>query len=109
MSRVRVCAELRCYAVALPGSNRCAAHPKKGGDTAPYKDARHGYWAKEVLRRCPRCVVCGDVATHADHIIPIVDNASLRFDITNGQGLCQRHHSAKTMGEIQTRRRLSAI
>lgn len=82
-------------------------HKRKGGPTAPY-NAEHRVWAKRVLELHPICP-CGARATHADHIVPIADDPSLRFKLSNGQGLCVSCHSRKTLSEVKQRRRLSAI
>ena len=78
-----------------------------------YCDKRHRAWRKAVLSRDGwQCQACGKLCTgqdassraHADHIIPILSGGD-RFDISNGQTLCQRCHSMKTARENDFGRR----
>lgn len=64
-----------------------------------WRKAREAY-----LRKHPLCVECASAgrteqATRVDHIIPHKDNQELFWDITNWQGLCERHHNIKTAKE----------
>ncbi len=55
-----------------------------------------------VLRRNPRCVVCGGPATIADHIVAVEDGGAL-YDETNLQSMCASCHSRKTNREVRAR------
>lgn len=62
-------------------------------------DRRHEAWRAAVLRRDPWCRRCTvRRSEHADHITPIRKGGA-RFDLKNGQGLCQSCHNAKTARE----------
>lgn len=69
-------------------------------------NAQHRKWAALVLARDPICkgyppgTRCLRPSTQADHIVPI-EQGGARFDLSNGQGLCRRHHLAKTMDEAR--------
>jgi 5-methylcytosine-specific restriction protein A len=54
-----------------------------------------------VLDQNPLCVECQReqrvrVATVVDHIVPHRGDLERFYDVTNLQGLCAMHHSAKT-------------
>lgn len=60
------------------------------------------------LRRNPFCVDCKPdlvPATEVDHIKPHNGDMKLFWDKANLQGLCKRHHSAKTMRELNERKK----
>lgn len=78
-----------------------------------YCSTSHKRWRKAVLARDGwQCQACGKVCTssqpinrpHADHIIPILQGGD-RYDINNGQCLCQHCHSMKTARENDFGRR----
>lgn len=61
-------------------------------------DARHRSWRRVILTRDPMCrigIICGGRAasTVADHIIPL--NAGGTWDMSNGQGACEKCHNHK--------------
>lgn len=70
------------------------SHSKRGYDRA------HEKWRRAILMRDPVCVIegCGQRSTDADHIVRIQEGGA-RFDMSNGQGMCHKHHSIKTWGE----------
>jgi 5-methylcytosine-specific restriction protein A len=55
------------------------------------------------LEEHPYCVVCGEVATEVDHVIPL--SAGGADDESNYQSLCKTHHSVKTGRHDRARRR----
>jgi 5-methylcytosine-specific restriction endonuclease McrA len=58
---------------------------------------RHERWRKMVLARCPACAMCGQMATVADHIVPLKQGGN--WTLENGQGLCASCHAKKTRAE----------
>ena len=103
---LRPCRTMGCRLVGTWSRGRCPEHERvydrqRGTPRERGYDARHRRWRIAVLTRTPWCVDpegrhCGvrKPAVHADHIDPTGE----RYDIANGQGLCQRCHSAKTAG-----------
>jgi len=99
-----------CTQSWCPNLQPCADHPRKPfgsiqGRPSPAArgyGARHRLWRAAVLERDPICKHpgCKQRSTNADHIIPIRQGGA-RFDVANGQGLCGRHHSAKTGRETR--------
>lgn len=67
-----------------------------------YCDQRHRQWRQAVLLRDNwQCRACKRLCArkreaHADHIIPIVARPDLRYEVSNGQCLCQSCHARKT-------------
>lgn len=91
----------RCDRHALERGRSVAT--MRGSSTRRGYDAKHRKWRKRVLAKDPLCVHClpdGRVTPSiiADHIVPIRDGGA-RFDLNNGQGLCQTHHNRKTARE----------
>ena len=59
----------------------------------------HRTWSKAIIARGgSRCAVCGasGVRLFADHIVEIKDGGA-PLDLANGQALCGRHHTLKTI------------
>jgi 5-methylcytosine-specific restriction enzyme A len=65
----------------------------------------YGYrWQREreaYLRLNPLCATCAlqgrsSLATVVDHIVPHRGDATLFWDVTNWQSLCDAHHNEKT-------------
>ena len=59
-----------------------------------------------VLNRHPLCVDCLEEGRTtpskiADHIVPWQQGGA-KYDLENGQGLCQTHHNRKTMDESRS-------
>lgn len=59
-----------------------------------------------MLTRDPWCKVpgCANLSTDVDHIKPLTDDGADPYDEGNLQGLCKRHHSAKTAAEVWGRK-----
>jgi 5-methylcytosine-specific restriction endonuclease McrA len=66
-------------------------------------DADWERYRADHLRRHPWCGICGQKAVEVHHIVPIGAGGA-RLDDANLQSLCRRHHSAKTMTELNRRR-----
>jgi 5-methylcytosine-specific restriction protein A len=94
----------------LVSGSRCKAH---GGtayaSTAGMSSTALGYgyqWRKTRvthLKAHPFCAVCGDPATHVDHILPKALGGT--DDPSNLQSLCAHHHHVKTGHDAQRVRR----
>ncbi len=61
-----------CAAIALPGSNRCARHPK----TPRRRDRAYKTAARSLIAAARVCAICGKPPTAndplvADHILPL--------------------------------------
>lgn len=114
----RPCSKTGCGALA--SGRYCADHAylaeeyerqrKAKLDTQRGSAAQRGYGARwrsyrvAYLRRHPLCVKCetagiAKLATDVDHIVPHRGDMKLFWDHSNHQGLCRRHHSAKTARE----------
>ena len=67
--------------------------------------AEHRAWRSAILARDPVCrwSGCNAPSAHADHIVP-KSQGGAPLALSNGQGLCAQHHSAKTATEIHARR-----
>lgn len=64
----------------------------------------HRRWRKMVLHRHPVCNMCKTApATIADHIVPWQDGGE-KYALSNGQGLCQPCHNAKTAEDVSKRK-----
>ena len=62
---------------------------------ARFRRLRHSF-----LVRNPLCVVCGEVATVLDHIVPHRGDLDRFWSQDNWQGLCVRCHGRKTAREM---------
>ena len=102
---LRPCRVAGCPRPAVLGS-RCHKHArqlKREYDADRPNAAQRGYdvkWRRiraQFLRHHPLCVECGAPATDVDHIVPIAEGGSHKWE--NLQALCHRHHSGKTMRE----------
>lgn len=90
------------------GRAYCPEHQPIGWRTSP--SARNRTHTRDdlrafriaVLKREPRCRVCGAEATEADHIVPVSRGGTNDAD-TNGAGLCAACHQAKTRAEARGR------
>jgi 5-methylcytosine-specific restriction enzyme A len=88
--------------------SRCPSHtPKSSSGWARYAAQnpelaafyRSAHWRERRARHLadnPTCVVCGEKATHVDHIINVASGGPLDGPI---QSLCSPHHRAKTQQE----------
>lgn len=82
MTTARACTV--CGALAIPGTNRCRAHPK----TPRRRDRAYTQAARDLVATATRCAICGqprrpDDPFVADHRIPIAMGGS--SDISNVQ------------------------
>lgn len=98
---IRACLEPRCPEPALVGG-RCRLHRRAySGRTHRNRDVydrkRWRRLRRAVLLAQPLCR-CGELATEADHIVPI-DQGGAKWARANLQGLCKACHSRKTMAE----------
>lgn len=101
---MRVCNVPGCG--TLTDQSRCDTHRRaaeqaRGSAAARgYTSARHQRFRRLVLRRDPTCVLCGAVATVADHYPTsrrdLVAAGLDADDPARGRGLCHRCHSAET-------------
>ncbi|NJN53691.1 MAG: HNH endonuclease [Anaerolineae bacterium] len=72
---------------------------QRSPDTRP-SAARRGYdaeWRRiraQFLKAHGECVVCGDTATEADHILSLANGGTHQW--SNLQPMCKTHHSQKT-------------
>jgi len=60
---------------------------------------QRGYkiWRKKVLKKYPICNICKKrKSIHTDHIKPVSKFPELALKLSNGQGLCEICHKAKT-------------
>lgn len=115
----KLCAWPGCNAVVRGGQTYCPSHQnshqkkraeewkrraKKRADTRR-SPAERGYDAdwralrKQFLRENSRCCVCGQKASHVDHIIPIVEDPTKRLDRNNLRAMCAAHHNQRTARE----------
>jgi 5-methylcytosine-specific restriction endonuclease McrA len=106
---------ITCGRPSLAGASRCLAHSSKNGwaryaakhpDRAAYYAS--GHW-RERRRRWlldnPNCVVCGEKATHVDHVLNLAGGGSLDGPL---QSLCKEHHRRKTQNESKEGNRRAA-
>jgi len=70
--------------------------------TAVYNTKRWQVRRRAFLAEHPRCVamLCLNMATNVDHVLPIGTPGVDPFDESNWQPLCAKHHSAKTIREV---------
>jgi 5-methylcytosine-specific restriction protein A len=77
-------------------------NPNRGKVAARGYGEAHRKWRTLVLRRDPFCTLryygCTRLSTVADHIVRISEGG-LRFDLANGQGVCQHCHAIKSAKE----------
>lgn len=107
----RPCASDGCPNLTETGQTRCPdcqrqrqARLRQRRDTAihrHYNSRGHRRFRRLVLQRDPLCVLCGDLATDADHF-PLDLRALLAAglnpnDPDHGRGLCRPCHSKETM------------
>lgn len=85
---------------------RCAEHAaqvtariEQGRGNSTERGYGYGWQQRRAafLKANPWCVVCGEKATDADHIVPKAMGGT--DDDSNLQPMCHKHHSAKTMRE----------
>jgi len=111
---LRVCANPDCPELIEEGSY-CPAHVRRwrADDKAikaqspwrwVYKSRRWQGLRRQVLAEQPWCAVagCHELSRDVDHIVPLQEGTD-PFDRAGLQGLCKRHHSAKTREEVSRR------
>jgi len=69
-----------------------------------YSSAEWTQLSKAFRRQHPLCVICttqgrDEPAALVDHIVPISQDKSRAFDVTNLQSLCAKCHNIKTARE----------
>jgi 5-methylcytosine-specific restriction protein A len=115
---MRVCAEPGCPQLVPPGPTRCPKcqaeldrkryarqDAERPSAAARGYDERHREWRAKILKRDPVCVKCKAVPSKvADHIKPIREGGK-RFQMSNGQGMCERCHNQKRQEESMRARR----
>ena len=70
-----------CGALAIPGTNRCAHHPK----TQRRRDRAYTTAARNLVRHATHCAICGKPPTPndplvADHRIPLAHGGTNTID-----------------------------
>lgn len=95
----------------VPAGERCACQIKSDRARKHRHDQRRpssrerGYdheWRKAraaYLTAHPHCAMCGQRATHVDHIIPHKGDDRLFWDRNNWQPLCAHHHNSTKQRE----------
>ena len=98
----RVCPTPGCPRLLAPGQ-RCPDHTPEPFATSTYRTTR-GYTPTQrrviLARDHHRCVICGQPATIADHIVPRALGGTDTID--NGQALCDQCSKQKTATEANT-------
>jgi len=56
-------------------------------------------WFEILIKRNPKCEVCGEKAVQVHHFIAKGRCSALRYDLDNGISLCQKCHSAIHWGD----------
>jgi 5-methylcytosine-specific restriction endonuclease McrA len=99
---------ITCGALLPYGRSRCAAHTSKSSSRWAEHAARNplqaAYYSSAAWRERrgrhlldnPDCVICGQKATHVDHIVNIASGGTLGDPL---QSLCVKHHRQKTQAE----------
>lgn len=107
------CAEPGCGALVERG--RCPQHQRaeyrreqvsRGTATQRGYGVRHRRWRLMVLNAHPVCCDpsgCNEPSVVADHVMPLSEGGD--WSLSNSQGLCVRHHNAKTAREMNARRK----
>ncbi len=58
------------------------------------KKTKHRHWRIKILRKHPRCMVCGAIKNReAHHLNDASHHPNERYDIDNGVTLCRNHHT----------------
>ena len=95
------CVGMKTLKPMLPLLDTSIAKPAAKGTDPHYGSAQHKQWREAIVARAGgRCEWpgCGraELRMFADHIVEIADGGS-RLDLANGQCLCGRHHTIKTI------------
>ena len=101
--------------IAVQGTSRCRNHMYKNGwgKYALKHPERAAFYASAGWRERrtrhlldnPTCVVCGEPATHADHIVNLASGGTFDGPL---QSLCADHHKQKTQEESKEGNRRAA-
>ena len=113
--KTRVCAKPGCGRTAKEGQKYCEKHmgtqnnaenrkifTQRGKSSQWHHLYESNEWRKrraQFLKKYPRCFICGNPATIADHIVPHRGDLTLFYDESNLQPMCQSCHSRKTLKE----------
>jgi 5-methylcytosine-specific restriction endonuclease McrA len=87
----------RCVSHTPKSSSGWARHAAKNPIQASYY--RSGAWRERRARHLadnPTCIVCGQPAKHADHVVNIASGGTFDGPL---QSLCVEHHRLKTQAE----------
>ena len=84
-------------------AGRCAQHQQPASyDQTRGTASQRGYgadWRRaraRYLRDHPLCAICGETATHVDHVVAHRGDPALFWDESNWQALCASCHARKT-------------
>jgi hypothetical protein len=97
------CLTPMCGESVVPNGSRCAKHNTSGwaayktkhpGRAAFYASSTWRSMRERQLRDYPACVVCGERASQADHVVSIALGGSLDGRL---QSMCAKHHHEKTV------------
>jgi 5-methylcytosine-specific restriction enzyme A len=98
-----------CAVVGCAALQPCPTHPMLGRWQQRGGTTTRGYgWAwvqqrqRALERDGGRCVQCGAVAAHVDHVVGKVNGGT--DDLANLASLCRGHHLSKTGREGQAQR-----
>ena len=103
---LRPCFSPGCPNLCAHGNSYCKEHLRlraRNRDRGRLSSKERGYdsaWRKnrlDYLRAYPICVVCGQLATDVDHIVPLAKGGSNEW--TNLQAMCHSCHAKKTVSQ----------
>lgn len=112
---MRPCKKPGCQALTRNPNGYCDSHQDlvtkaRKGSESWHRWYKLDVWVKDLrptqLLKCPWCEMCALEgyprvrATVVDHIKPHRGNWALFVNRTNLQSLCEHHHNAKTMHEL---------
>lgn len=83
---------------SVPKGQRCPCRPAWEGSTRPNDTAAWQKLRAAKMRANPVCEYpdCRHPAVAVDHIVPLAEDLSRRYDWANLQSLCAPHHAEKT-------------
>ena len=101
---LRVCSTPGCPTFTDPGHSRCHDHERAADNAREgrsiYSSRGHRAFRRAVLRRDPLCVLCGQLATIADHYPTSRRDLEAQGlnpnDPNAGRGLCATCHNRET-------------
>jgi len=107
------CSAPGCGVLVRDGTSRCSKHPREAWAKKPTETKRTTgrklqAMRASLFRREPLCLECTSLglvalATQRDHIVPLYEGGA--DDDNNTQGLCAKHHDAKSLAERLRARR----